>query len=82
MLWHGIVLASHGAAWFRVCEFAGIGIMMLGACFDPVNTIALCIPWVFTEIAVSPPFRKVGLVIIGFGWLMLLAGLLGGYWSG
>jgi len=81
MSWHAVVLARRGVSSFTVCEFAGLGTMMLGACFDPVNAIALCIPWVFSEIAVSPPLRKVGLVIVGLGWLILLVGLIGGYWS-
>jgi hypothetical protein len=80
VLWHGLELAIHKSSWFSVSEVIGLGVMMLGACFDPLNCLAFCMPWVVGRIWNSPPLRNVGLVIIGVGWVMLIVGVIGTHW--
>jgi hypothetical protein len=72
LTYHAVTEARQGQSIFAVLDTLGFASILFGFCFDPVNFTALLLPWVFENVAVSTPFRKVGWIFICLGYLMLI----------
>jgi hypothetical protein len=71
--YHAMIEARQGKPIFIVIDTLGFASILLGLCFDPVNFAALLLPWIWQNVAVSTPFRKVGWFFICIGYIMLAA---------
>ena len=76
VMWYGFA-EFHQGMHFDVAEYFGLALVLFGACFDPVNSLCMCMPWIWAQVAVSPPFKKVGWYFWGVGFLVIAAGWVG-----
>jgi hypothetical protein len=80
-VYHAIVEARQGKSVFIVVDTLGFASILFGFCFDPVNFAALLLPWVWENVAVSAPYRKVGWLFIGIGYLMVAVAWFERHWG-
>jgi hypothetical protein len=79
LAWHAVIEARLGKQFTGV-EFLGIALIIFGGCFDPVNFVCLCFPFVSRDVAISPPFKKLGWTFWGVGFVLAVAGWVGEHW--
>lgn len=70
VVWYAIVELHRGKPIYDVVETSGIATILISSCFDPVNSAALFIPWVFGDVAEPAPLHRVR------NWFFSIAGLL------
>ena|ERR1700683_5000863 len=80
LVYHAIVEARQGKSVFTVVDTLGFASVFFGFCFDPVNFGALLLPWVWQNVAVSTPYRKVGWFFIGIGYLTVVVAWIERHW--
>jgi hypothetical protein len=74
LVWHAVVEAHRGRPNSDVVETAGIAVILFGACFDPINAVALYLPWVFDDVAERTPFWRVRWWLFSIGFLTMILG--------
>jgi hypothetical protein len=54
-----MVEARRGRPTYDLVETSGFATALIGACFDPVNSVALLVPWIFDDVPEPTPFKHV-----------------------
>ena len=69
-VWHAIGEVRQGRPVADIAETLAIAAMFFGGCLDPVNSVALALPWVVDDIVEPSPYSRVR-------WFFFLVAFLG-----
>jgi hypothetical protein len=70
VVWHSIGEVRQGRPVADIVETLAIAAMLFGSCLDPVNSVALALPWVVNDIVQPSPYSRVR-------WFFFLVAFLG-----
>jgi hypothetical protein len=70
-----------GRSAFEVTELVGAAIFIFGGCFDPFNTVALFLPWVFDDVAQPTPLSRLRWPFFGLDFALGIVGVVGKHWT-
>jgi hypothetical protein len=57
-VWHAIGELRQGRPVADIVETLAIAAMLFGGCLDPVNSVALALPWVADDIVEPSPYSR------------------------
>jgi len=80
LAWYAVSSAGSGQA-FTVIKRAGLSMIVLGGCVDPMNFLWICLPFTRNRVSAPMRFARFGRPFLLFGLIVFLVGFVGKFCS-